>query len=195
MLPEKDSFVGCDEPDLVELYFARNEDAIRITQQRHGAYCYRIAHGILRDDSDARECENDGYLRAWEAVPPAVPLCFRTFLGKILRNLALDRKKKKNAKKRVEQETLLLRELMELLPSGEDPSEDAVYGELVVLIGLFLRDLPEEPRIFFLQRYWYGLSSREIGKLFGCSEEAVRSSLYRTRQTLKKRLKQEGFEV
>lgn len=195
MMPESKSFVDCDEPDLVELYFSRNEEAIRMTQQRHGAYCYRIAQGILRDAQDARECENDGYFRVWEGVPPAVPLCFRTFLGKIVRNLALDRKKRKNAEKRGEQETLLLQELMEILPSGEDPAEDSVYRELVERIGTFLRELPEEPRGFFLQRYWYGLSCGEIGKIFGCTEEKVRSSLYRTRKSLKKRLEQEGFGV
>jgi len=188
------NFAASDEADLVRLYFDRNEDAIRQTEARHGAYCHRIAYGILRDLQDAKECENDGYYRVWESIPPAVPACFRTFLGKIVRNLALDRRRARSAKKRPDSEALLLQELVEILPANSDPADDLLFAELTRKIGEFLRRLPREPRVFFIQRYWYGMNSSEIARSCGCTEQKVRTALSRTRKNLKKELEEEGYE-
>lgn len=55
---------------------------------------------ILKDYEDARECENDTYFKAWNVMPPKKPEILQAFLGKITRNLSLDRYQMQTAQKR-----------------------------------------------------------------------------------------------
>ena len=61
-----------DDRQIVDLYWQRNEAAITETERKYGRYCFSIANHILRDTEDARECVNDTYLGAWNAIPPIV---------------------------------------------------------------------------------------------------------------------------
>ena len=54
---------------IVELYFARSEQAIRETEQKYGAYLNTIAANILHLPEDAEETVSDTYLAAWNAIP------------------------------------------------------------------------------------------------------------------------------
>lgn len=56
---------------------------------------------ILKDYEDARECENDTYFKAWNVIPPKKPEILQAFLGKITRNLFLDRYQMQTAKREV----------------------------------------------------------------------------------------------
>ena len=83
-----------DDSEILDLYFARSEQAIVQTDQKYGFYCYSIAKRILSDPLDAEESVNDTYYSAWKLIPPRRPQRFSTFLGKITRNLAIDRWRK-----------------------------------------------------------------------------------------------------
>ena len=89
-----------DDSEILDLYFARSEQAIVQTDQKYGFYCYSIAKRILSDPLDAEESVNDTYYSAWKLIPPRRPQRFSTFLGKITRNLAIDRWRKNTAEKR-----------------------------------------------------------------------------------------------
>ena len=80
--------------EIIELYWARNESAITATAEKYGNYCHTIAYNILRNKEDAEECANDTYLRAWSSIPPQRPNRLSIYLGKITRNLALNRYKR-----------------------------------------------------------------------------------------------------
>lgn len=80
-----------EDKEILALYRARAEDAIAETAKKYGRYCHTIAYNILHSAEDSEECVNDTYLRAWAAIPPQWPERLATFLGKITRNLALDR--------------------------------------------------------------------------------------------------------
>ena len=77
--------------EIIELYFARSEKAIDETAKKYGKYCYTIANNILKNREDSEECVNDTYFRTWNSIPPQNPNVFSVFLGKITRNLALDK--------------------------------------------------------------------------------------------------------
>ena len=87
-----------EDTAILELYWARNEQAIAETQKSYGKYCYSIAYHILHDREDTEECLNDTWMRAWNAIPPKKPNRLELFLGTITRNLSFDRWKTKNAK-------------------------------------------------------------------------------------------------
>ncbi len=74
---------------IIELYLARDENAIAATDEKYGNYCTTIANNILGNREDAKECVNDTYLHAWNAIPPHMPQVLSTFLGKITRHLSI----------------------------------------------------------------------------------------------------------
>lgn len=184
-----------DDRELVSLYLARSEEAIRQTQLRYGSFCAAIAYRILGSIDDAEECANDTLLRAWDSIPPAQPENLGAYLGKITRNLALMRKRAAQRQKRgggnVE---LALSELGEIV-GGHSPETELAKKELCESIDRFLATLPQEKRVIFVLRYWYLYSTAEIARKIGCREGSVSSILSRLRKQLKTHLEQEGFQL
>ena len=187
-----------EDKDIVALYWARSEEAIRATATKYGAYCRAIIRRLLGDGRDSEECLNDTWLGAWNAIPPHRPSCLRTFLGKITRNLALKRLEKSAAQKRGSGEALLVLEELEQCLAAPDKVEQQVEDQiqaqrLAVVLEEFLRGLPGRARILFLRRYWYFCSIKEIARQERISEGAVKSSLFRTREKLRAKLQEEGL--
>jgi RNA polymerase sigma-70 factor (ECF subfamily) len=147
----------------------------------------------LHNKEDAEECVNDTYLNAWNAMPPKRPNCLATFLGKITRNLSLDRFKRYTAEKRgFGQMELALSELDEVVPSASSVEQAIEEKELVELLNVFLESLPKQKRLMFMQRYWYLMPIKTVAEHSGTSESQVKSTLFRTRKELKSHLEKEG---
>ena len=107
---------------IIDLYWARSENAISQTAVKYGGYCYAIAYHILESPEDSEESVNDTYLAAWNTMPPKRPNVLSAFLGKITRYISLDRWKRRSASKRGGgQTTLALEELEECVSGGENP--------------------------------------------------------------------------
>ena len=181
---------------IVELYWERSEAAIEETKKAYGRYFHYIAYGILRNDEDSEEIVNDTYWKAWKIIPPERPNPLKAFLGRITRQLALNRLELNQAQKRGGgQYTLVLEELAECISNGNDGADVAETIALRDCLNDFLRSLPLEARRVFIKRYWYMNSILEIAEAFSMSESKVKSLLMRTRKKLKKYLSKEGFEV
>ena len=176
---------------IVELFFARDESAIRAVSLKYGALFRSIAAGILGDIREAEECENDTYLRLWNAIPPARPANLGAYGAKAARNLALDALAKRGAEKRGG--GIVFTELDDSLP---DPSgRVADERELGSLIDKFLRSLKKTERVMFVKRYFYGKPLEQTAAECGCGAAKVRSQLFRTRKKLKAFLEKEGVSV
>jgi len=183
-----------DDTTILDLYWARSESAIRETARKYGGYCFSIAANILQNNEDAEECVNETYWKIWEAIPPQRPALFCPFLGKITRNLSLNKYKEHKAQKRGGGEmTLLYSELEECIPSGERV-ETAYESNLIVgAINACLLSLDRESRLVFVRRYWYADSIGAIAARFQMSESKVKSVLFRARKKLKIHLEKEGI--
>lgn len=182
-----------DDTQIIELYFARSEQALSATSEKYGAYLSRIAENILNSPQDAQETLNDTLQRAWNAIPPARPERLRYFLARIARNTAIDRLAYLRAQKRGSGADVLLSELTECIPAGTDIEAQALARELGGQINRFLDSVSPESRRFFLFRYFYALPIQSIAEKTGASEAKIKSSLFRTRKKLQKFLKQEGI--
>lgn len=181
-----------DDRILVELFLQRDETAPEKAAETYRSACTGVAMNILHDQQDAEECVNDVWLAAWERIPPEEPVHFGAWLCRVARNLALKRLEHDRAQKR-HAETLPLDELAESLRGvGEDFTEDS---RLRQVINGFLRGLSAENRQIFLRRYWFGDSVKDIAKRFACTENRVKSSLFRTRNGLRAYLEKEGVSV
>lgn len=183
------------DQQILELYFQRSEAAIAETAEKYGKYCFRIAYNILEDREDSQESVNDTYLAAWNHIPPRKPQILATFLGKITRNLSLNRWKSRRAYKRGGGEvTLALEELGDCVSTGESAQDVLERKELLRALNRFLADLPETERKLFVCRYWYLESIHSLEVRFGFSESKVKSMLYRTRGKLRRYLEKEGLQ-
>ena len=185
-----------EDKKIVDLYWLRSESAISETKTKYGKYCYTIAHNILCNIEDSEECVNDTYLRAWNSMPQHRPSVLKTFLGKITRNLALNRYKTLSANKRnYGQVPLALDELQECIP-GEDNTANIVDDmALAEIFNCFLASLSKEQRKIFMRRYWYLSSIKEIANEYSMGESKVKMSLMRSRNELKTLLDMEGMSL
>lgn len=184
-----------EDNKIIDLYFARSESAISQTAAKYGGYCYCIADGILSDREDAEECVNDTYLAAWNAMPPRRPNILSAFLGKITRNISLDRWKRRSAQKRGGGETALsLEELEECLADHRTPEKAVERREVLQAVNHFLEKLPETQRNIFVCRYWYLDSIEAISSRFGYSQSKVTTMLHRLRKKLAAQLEEEGLQ-
>ena len=185
-----------DDHSIIQLYWDRDDQAIRITSEKYGPYCRSIAKNILNNEEDAEECVNDTYLNAWNAMPTHWPAQLSTFLGKITRNLSFNKYKHNHAEKRGGGEiTLVLEELTDCV-SGVDSVEQIIdRQELARAIDTFVKGLSTEKRDIFVRRYWYADSVSEIAKDYGMFQGSVSKMLERTRKQLKAYLTERGFDL
>ncbi len=179
---------------IVALYWERSERAIAETQKKYHSFCAYIARSILRDWEEAEEVVNDTYLKVWNAVPPEKPNPLKAFLGRITRQLAINRLERKMAQKRGGGEYhLVLDELTECIPNGDHGEDMEDTLALQTAINDFLGSLSEKTRNIFVRRYWYLCTIEEIAKGYGMGQSNVKMVLLRTRNKLKNYLEQEGF--
>lgn len=183
-----------DDSEIIELYFGRNESAIRETDIKYGRLCHKIAYNILNNNEDSEECVNDTYMGVWNAIPPTRPTYFMAFVCRITRNLSLKRLEYIRREKRSQAVLVSLDELEEVLPDDRI-SPDMSDEELGKLISEFLRGEKEEIRNVFIRRYFFFDSVGEISKRFSFTESRVKNMLFRTRNKLKDYLTREGVEI
>lgn len=107
-----------EDADIIDLYFARNEDAIRQTDISYGRRLNILAQRMLHSREDAEESVSDTYLAAWESIPPHRPLFFFAFLAAICRNLSLNKLDWKLAAKRRAEVVTLTEEMETCIPDS-----------------------------------------------------------------------------
>ena len=182
------------DDQIIELYWARNEQAIACTDHAYGHKLLNVAGRILNSREDSEECVSDTYLTAWKTIPPQRPSYFFAFLAKICRHLAFGKLDWENAAKRRAEVVNLSDELQLCIPDRgwERKLESEEIGQL---LNEFLAAMPRESRMIFVRRYWHGESVAEIARYFGCSQSKVKTSLYRSREKLRKFLQEEGIRV
>ena len=179
---------------ILDLYFARDEQAIIATDRKYGGYCYRIANRILCSQEDSEETVSDTYWHTWNSIPPHRPNFLKLFLAKVTRNLAFTRWRKLSAVKRGGGETeLVLEELAGCIPGSEQIDDQLNAKELAKVIREFLDTLPERDQDIFLQRYFFVEDAEAIATHYSMKRTNVNVILSRTRAKLKTYLTQEGY--
>ncbi|WAA11458.1 RNA polymerase sigma factor [Fervidibacillus halotolerans] len=185
-----------EDGDIIQLYWERKERAISETDKKYGRYCYRIAYNILQNNEDSEECVSDTYLKTWSCIPDDYPKMFSAYLGKITRNIAINRYRRLRAKKRgggeIEQ---IFHELEGCIPSKQSVEKEWETNQLIEHVNRFLASLKVEQRIVFVKRYWYAQPIHSIANELSISESKVKSILFRCRKKLKHFLEEEGINL
>ena len=179
---------------MIEMLFARDEQALAALADKYGRLLRRVAMNILGNAEDAAECENDTYLGAWNAIPPERPNPLSAFLCRIARNLALKKYRDGRAKKRDSSFDVSMDELVECLPS-ETLEEMWSAKQVGRAIDAWLVTLEPEARRLFLRRYWFADSIKDIARAFGLKQNQTSVRLHRLRAELKDYLAKEGYRI
>ena len=181
-----------EDTQIIDLFFARSEQAICELDSKYGKVCHSLSWNILHDSLDVEECVNDAYLGTWNAIPPKRPNPLLAFVCKIVRNLSIARYRANTAMKRNSTFTLALEEIEECLASPVTVEDEIAHKELVAAIEGFLDSLSAENRVIFLRRYWFADSYHEIARKVGLTEKNVSMRLSRLRRQLKTHMEQQG---
>lgn len=184
-----------EDIQIIELYWQRNEQAIAETSSKYGAFCFSIAKNILSVHEDAEECVNDTYHQVWNVIPPQHPIKFRPWLGKIVRNIALNLWNKNHTQKRYAGMTELLSELEDCIPASQTIELEIEEKELTEHIDRWLRSLDREDRILFVRRYWNGVALRDLANEKGIAPGKLAQRMYRLRIGLKAALEKEDIHL
>ena len=179
-----------NDQEIIALYFARDEQAIRETDLRYGKTCMQVSMNILDSRPDAEECVNDTYLHTWNAIPPARPVSLCAFICRIVRNLSLNRLQELTAAKRSRDLTVSFEELEACIPMPDEESP-ALAEELAA----FLKTEGETDRALFVGRYWFACSVEELARRTGLTKRAVHMRIFRTRERLRAYLTERGYSV
>ena len=183
-----------EDNQIIDLYFKRSEEAITQTDAKYGRLCYSIAYNVLACREDSEESVSDTYMAAWNQIPPTRPRYFPGFLGKIVRNLSINRWEAMQAQKRGGGQTVLALEELGDCVDGKSSVEDVCQSkELAEAYQRFLSELPQEQKNVFLRRYYFMDPIARIADDFGFTESKVNSMLHRIRGKLRVRLQKEGY--
>jgi RNA polymerase sigma-70 factor (ECF subfamily) len=179
---------------IVDLYWARSEDAIRQTEIKYGRMLVSISSALVPTVQDAEECVSDTYVAAWESMPDERPIYLGAFLSKIIRRISIDKYRREHSQKRGGMENFI-DELGECIPSETDLQTEYDNRRLSELLNTFLRSLDEQKRTIFVRRYFFSDSISDIAEMLGVSEGKTKTVLHRTRNELRKFLEREGVAI
>lgn len=151
---------------------------------------FRVARSILRDDAEAEDAVQDGYIEAHRALTG-----FRgearlsTWLTRIVVNQALARRRARRPSGDVETE-------LDTLPAhgtddiAQTPETQAMRAELRHIIESSIDRLPETHRMVFMLRAVEGLSVEETAVTLGISAGNTKVRFLRARAQLREALGQ-----
>ncbi len=184
---------GTTDEQIIELYFRRDEAAIRETDAKYGQMLFRIAYNILHDRLDCEECKNDTYLGVWNSIPPTRPAVFPAFLARIMRNVATKRYAEKTTQKHLAtQLTVSLEELTDFLHDNGSPEVDYAARELGKLISDYLRSLTRRQQYIFIGRFYMAETIEALADKLHVGVATVHRDLEKIKQGLKVYLERNG---
>jgi RNA polymerase sigma-70 factor (ECF subfamily) len=181
---------GTTEAELVRRARERDEAAIRSIMQSNNRRLYRLARGILRNDSEAEDVVQETYVRAFTHLEDfRGDSSFATWLGRIAINEALGRLRRQRPN--VEWTSLppgtLEAQVIQFPRSAtsEDPEKSMAQREIQHVVEHAIDELPEAFRIVFITRVIEGMNVEETAEILGLKPETVKTRLHRARTMLR----------
>jgi RNA polymerase sigma-70 factor (ECF subfamily) len=182
--------IGTTDAELVAGARARDEAAIRAIMQANNRRLYRIARGILRNDSEAEDVVQETYVRAFTHLQDfRGDSSLATWLARIAMNEALGRLRR--ARPSVDFSTLapgvLEAQIIQfpLASAPEDPEKSMAQREIQGIVEHAIDELPDSFRLVFITRVIEGMNVEETAEILGLKPETVKTRLHRARAMLR----------
>lgn len=182
-----------DDAELATRAVARDAGAFRVIMQRHNRRLYRIARGILRNNTEAEDTVQDAYVSAFTHLASyRGDSTLATWLSRIVMNEALARLRRRRPT--VDLATLESQqseaEIIQfpLSTPSDDPERTMAQRQILQLVEQATDNLPEVFRLVFVTRVIEGMSVEETSELLGLKPETVKTRLHRARQLVRDQL-------
>jgi RNA polymerase sigma-70 factor, ECF subfamily len=182
-----------DDVELVQRALASDAAAFRAIMQKHNRRLYRIARGVLRNNTDAEDAVQDGYVSAFTQLASyRGDSTLATWLSRIIMNEALGRLRRKrptvdlSALESGRSEAKIIQ--FPLSTPNDDPERTMAQRQILQLVEQATDDLPEAFRLVFVARVIEGMSVEETSELLGVKPETVKTRLHRARQLVRDQL-------
>ncbi|MGH6811383.1 MAG: RNA polymerase sigma factor [Methylocella sp.] len=181
------------DAELVRRALARDDTAFRTIMERHNRRLYRIARGVLRNDSEAEDVVQEAYVKAFTHLGG-----FRgdsglaTWLSRITLNEALGRLR--HERPTVDLETFeAQRTEAQIIKfpqtvTSDNPERTMAQREILQLVERATDNLPEIFRIVFMTRVIEGMSTEDTANLLGLQPDTVKTRLHRARRLVRNEL-------
>jgi RNA polymerase sigma-70 factor (ECF subfamily) len=192
-MPSTKAEAALDERELAQRSLARDDQAFRIIMSRYNRRLYRIARGIVRNDSDAEDVVQEAYVKAFMHLADfRGEASLATWLSRITINEALGRLRRKRTRKEVAQIDDQ-RTQAEIIPfpqmtTQEDPEKTMAQREILQLVEQATDNLPENFRLVFITRVIEGMNVEETAEILGIPPETVKTRLHRARKLVREQL-------
>ncbi len=182
-----------DDAELVRRAIVRDAGAFRAIMQKHNRRLYRIARGVLRNNTDAEDAVQDAYMSAFTHLETyRGESTLATWLSRIVMNEALGRLRRKRltvdlaAVEPIQNEAEIIQ--FPLSTPNDDPERTMAQRQILQLVEQATDNLPEAFRLVFVTRVIEGMSVEETSELLGIKPETVKTRLHRARQLVRDQL-------
>jgi RNA polymerase sigma-70 factor (ECF subfamily) len=176
---------------LVECVLERDEMAVREIVRRYNQRLFRAARAILRNDAEAEDVVQAGYVRAFTSLKSfRAESQFATWLTRIVMNEALGRLRRRKPTTdldQIEREQPTSAQIIQFpfLQTPSDPETAMSRQETRALLEHAVDTLPEDFRVVFVLRDVEGLSIEETATQLMIKPETVNTRLFRARRLLR----------
>ena len=168
-----------------------DKDAFRWVVQTYQRMIFSLALKMLCDEEEAKDAVQDTFIRVWQSIKDYDPQrTFTTWLYTIASRLCLDRLKRKNRIVLLPEDEQTLRNYV----VDSDSQRTLENSEWISIVRLMAQALSEKQRLVFTLCQLEGLTSEEAEEITGLDANQIKSNLYMARQTVRKRLKELGYE-
>ncbi|MER8832339.1 RNA polymerase sigma factor [Mesorhizobium sp. M0045] len=173
---------------LVGRALARDGDAFRTIIKTHNQRLYRIARGVVRNDSEAEDIVQEAYLSAFAHLESfRGDASLATWLSRIVINEALGRLRKRRRMVAMPENPQAEIIRFPFNPS-DDPERTMAQRQILELVERATDSLPDVYRMVFVARVIEGLSIEETAELLGVRPETIKTRLHRARALVRKAL-------
>ncbi|MBQ0102517.1 MAG: sigma-70 family RNA polymerase sigma factor [Firmicutes bacterium] len=182
-----------EDSRIISLFFERSDNAIAELSKKYGKLFLHISGNVLDDKRDAEECVNEAYHETWKTIPPENPSSLLAYVGRIVRNISIDRFRHNCAEKRNGGGDICLDEIEELL-SDNGGIDDGTPDDIITgVIDDYIASLDDTDRVIIVRRYWHLDSYDEIADITKLKKSAVYMRMSRIKSGLKTALAERGL--
>ena len=168
-----------------------DKDAFRWVVQTYQRMIFSLALKMLCDEEEAKDMVQEVFIRVWQRIrelDQQKNIC--TWIYTIASRLFIDKLRRTNRIVTMPEDKLVLRRLY----ADNDNQQILENRDWVSIVKTLVESLSEKQQIVFTLCQLEGLSSEEAGEIAGLDAKQIKSNLYVARQTIRKRLKELGYE-
>jgi RNA polymerase sigma-70 factor (ECF subfamily) len=171
------------DQELVALLVKGDQHSFAMLVERYQRAVFNLTYRMLGEAGEAEDAAQETFMRAYQHIDRYdAERPFKTWLLSIASNFCIDKLRKRR---------LTWLSLDDPLPphpalnsKSPGPEESAIDGQRNAAVHELLNQLPPDYRAAVILRYWYDMSYAEIAEMLETTESAIKSRLFRARQTL-----------